>query len=96
MEPPRPSALLNSRGPLMQVGAMYRSHGFGRDSPREVRIGPGVSCDLTHRAAPSSALNVGRLEPRRNRLDAGGKPLDAASEHRIVVRGHRPLDARPP
>src|SRR5579862_2872905 len=62
---------LNLRGPPLQVGAIYRSHDSGRDSPHEVGIGPGVTCGLTHRAAPP-ALYLGCLDARRNGLDALG------------------------
>src|SRR5487761_588805 len=44
MEPRRPSALTNPRGPLTRVGTICRNQGSGRDSPRGVDIGPGVSC----------------------------------------------------
>ena len=73
MEPPRPSAWLNPRGPLTQVGTICRNHGFDRDSPPEVEYRPRGMCDLTHRAAPSSVLDVGRFEPHCNRLDAAGQ-----------------------
>src|ERR1700733_7744678 len=43
MEPRRPSALVDPRGPLTQVGAIYQDQGPDRDSPRGVDIGPGVT-----------------------------------------------------
>src|SRR6266705_111118 len=42
MEPLRPLALHYLRGPLTQVGTIYRYHGTGRDSPLGVIIGPRV------------------------------------------------------
>src|SRR5216684_1866535 len=62
---------LNLRGPPLQVGAMYRSHDSDRDSPHEVGIGPGVTCGLTHRAAPP-ALYLGCLDALGDVADAGG------------------------
>src|ERR1700688_794252 len=67
---------LTLRGPPLQVGAIYRSHDSDRDSPHEVGIGPGVTCGLTHRAAPP-ALYLGCLDARRNGLDALGDAADA-------------------
>src|SRR5258707_11729519 len=42
MEPLWPLALHYLRGPLTQVGTIYRYHGTGRDSPLGVIIGPRV------------------------------------------------------
>jgi hypothetical protein len=42
MEPLRPLALHYLRGPLTQVGTIYRHQGASRDSPLGVIIGPGV------------------------------------------------------
>src|SRR5260221_9263008 len=42
MEPVWPLALHYLRGPLTQVGTIYRYHGTGRDSPLGVIIGPRV------------------------------------------------------
>lgn len=51
--------------PAMQVGAIYRNHGSGRDSSLEVRYWPQGSSCLTHLAAPIDSVSLVLLKPLR-------------------------------
>ena len=66
-------------GLLMQVGAMCRDQGHGRDSSLEVIIGPRDFAACRARQRPPNR-NLGSFDPDGNSLDPARQPLEGFRE----------------
>ena len=63
----------------MQVGAVCRDHGLGRDSSLEVFMAPGILATCRTRQRPPGVY-LGGFEPGGNSLDPAGQALQRVGE----------------